>query len=222
MSLILNIDTALEKASVCLSKDGQALQLSFNESQRDHASWLHPCVASMIGSTGYRMNDLDAIAVSIGPGSYTGLRIGLSAAKGFCFALNIPLLAVNTLELIAFAVKEEAKELICPVIDARRMEVFTAIYDKKMIRKTEPAAVIVDEYSFGSWLNQHQLLFCGNGINKIQPLISSGNATYTTNSPDASHLAMISDSLFINKQFATLAYTEPFYLKEFYTTGKKS
>ncbi len=221
MSLILNIDTALDVASVCLAKNEELIQLSFNENQKDHAAWLHHSIAEMMQKAGYELNDLNAVAVSIGPGSYTGLRVGLAAAKGFCYALNIPLITVNTLKLIAFAAKDEATELICPLIDARRMEVFTAIYNKNTEEKVPPHSMIIDENSFAGLLLSEKILFCGNGIKKLQPLLTHNNAAFSNKIADASHLAQLSLPLFNTGQFADLAYTEPFYLKEFYTPAGK-
>jgi tRNA threonylcarbamoyladenosine biosynthesis protein TsaB len=217
MSLILNIDTALETASVCLSEDGNTLQLSFSEDQKDHASWLHTEIARVLKKSGHGVKDLDAVAVSIGPGSYTGLRVGLAAAKGFCYALDIPLITVNSLSIIAFAVKDEATDIICPLIDARRMEVFTAIYDKELVEKISPHATVLDEKSFASQLLTGKILFCGNAVKKLQPLISNDNAFYTTVTADASHLAQLSFACYKNKEFADLAYVEPLYLKEFFS-----
>ena len=148
MSLILNIDTALDTASVCIAKDGRSLGLAVNENQKDHAAWLHIAVNEILKKPSYSINQLEAVAVSIGPGSYTGLRIGLASAKGFCYALNIPLIAVTTLEIMALAVKEEATTLICPMVDARRMEVFSAIYEKDLGEKSPPQAMVIDENSF--------------------------------------------------------------------------
>ena len=150
MSLILNIDTALDTASVCLAKDGTSLQLITNDNQKDHATWLHTAINEILKKGGYSISQLEAVAVSIGPGSYTGLRVGLASAKGFCYALRIPLIAVSTLEMMAVSVKEEASGLICPLIDARRMEVFTAIYDKELGEKSSPQTMIIDENSFAS------------------------------------------------------------------------
>ncbi|NOT52810.1 MAG: tRNA (adenosine(37)-N6)-threonylcarbamoyltransferase complex dimerization subunit type 1 TsaB [Chitinophagaceae bacterium] len=221
MSLILNIDTALDIASVCLAKDEQLLQFSVNENQKEHSSWLHNCIAELMQEAGYEMKELDAIAVSIGPGSYTGLRVGLAAAKGFCYALQIPLITVNTLKLIAFASKDESVDLICPMIDARRMEVFTAVYDKNFVEKVPSRAMILDESSFDSFLSSNKILFCGNGVKKLKPLLSNTNASFSDSIADASHLAQLSYPVFLNKQFADLAYSEPFYLKEFYSLVQK-
>lgn len=221
MSLILNIDTALDTASVCLAKDEEALQLTINKNTKDQGGWLHLTIAEMLEQTGYKPTQLNAVAVSIGPGSYTGLRVGLSAAKGLCYALNIPLIAINTLEIMAFAVKDEAANLICPMIDARRMEVFTAIYDKSMQEKVSAHAQIIDETSFAASLSSSAILFCGTGSKKLQPLITTPNASFSETNSNASHLAELSCNRFRKKQFADLAYTEPLYIKEFYTTARK-
>ena len=221
MSLILNIDTALNTASVCLSKDGKVLLFSSRENQKDHASWLHSEISEQMQKSGYEMKDLNAVAVSIGPGSYTGLRIGLSAAKGFCYALNIPLITVNSLKIIAFAVKDEANDIICPLIDARRMEVFTAVYEKNLREKISPYALVVDEKSFGSFLLQGMVLFCGNGVKKLQPIISNSNAFFSDIIADASHLAQLSFASFNKKEFADLAYAEPLYIKEFFSVPQR-
>ncbi len=222
MSLILNIDTALDTASVCLAKEEQVLQFSVNKDQKDHAAWLHSCIADLMQKAGHEIKDLDAVAVSIGPGSYTGLRVGLAAAKGFCYALDIPLIAVNTLKLIAFAAKDEAIDLICPMIDARRMEVFTTVYDKNFEEKIPHQALILDENNIDQLFLSGHILFCGNANNKIKPFISAKHASFSDSIANATHLAQLSSVLFVNNQFANLAYCEPFYLKEFYSTAQKS
>lgn len=220
MSLILNIDTAPGRASVCLSEDGTVLQFSSSEDQKDHASWLHTAIAELLEKSGHLVKDLQAVAVSIGPGSYTGLRVGLAAAKGFCYALAIPLITVNSLKMIAFAVKDEAIDIIWPLIDARRMEVFTALYDKDLQEKIPPHAMVVDEKSFASFLLQGKVLFCGNGVEKLQSLISNSNALFSNTMADASHLARLSFNCYNNKEFADLAYAEPLYIKEFYSASR--
>jgi len=220
MSLVLNIDTALDTASVCLSENGNLLRLSRSENQKDHASWLHTEIAVLLQQCGYKTHDLAAVAVSIGPGSYTGLRVGLAAAKGFCYALTIPLITVNSLKIIALAVKNEGIEMICPLIDARRMEVFTALYDKELREKLSPHAMLVNEKNFASFLSQGKVLFCGNGVKKVQPLISDTNAFFSQTMAGASQLSQLSFNCFTNKEFADLAYTEPLYIKEFYSSAK--
>lgn len=222
MSLILNIDTALETASVCLAKDEEILQLTVNENRNGRAAWLHNAVADILQKNNCSTNDLTAVAVSIGPGSYTGLRVGLAAAKGFCFALDIPLITVSTLQIMAYAVKEEATDLICPMIDARRMEVFAAVYDKLLQEKIAAHALIVDEDSFSDLLSSSSILFCGNGSKKLQALIKNKNAGFCDRTHNASHLAYLSYNCFRNKEFADLAYTEPLYIKEFYSPTRKA
>ncbi|HEY6063161.1 MAG TPA: tRNA (adenosine(37)-N6)-threonylcarbamoyltransferase complex dimerization subunit type 1 TsaB, partial [Chitinophagaceae bacterium] len=147
--------------------------------------------------------------------------VGLAAAKGFCYALNIPLITINSLQIIAFAVKDEAIDMICPLIDARRMEVFTALYDKELREKISPHALVVDENSFVPFLLQGKVLFCGNGVKKLMPLISNGNARFSHTMPDASHLARLSINCYNNKEFADLAYAEPLYIKEFYSASSR-
>ena len=213
---------------MCLAEDGAAMDLVANTSQKDHAAWIHVAIEKMIHSEsllpqgkGYKLKELDAIAVSGGPGSYTGLRVGLSTAKGLCYALRIPLIMINSLEMMAYAAKDVGDKLLCPMIDARRMEVFTAVYDKKLKLVVEPHACIVDENTFSGLLDQHRILFFGNGSNKLKPLIKNSNAEYAEINADASHLARLSFQYFVVKQFAGLAYAEPFYLKEFHTPVKK-
>jgi tRNA threonylcarbamoyladenosine biosynthesis protein TsaB len=219
MSLILNIDTALDSASVCLAKDNELLHMAVNENQKDHAMWLHTAVADILQKAEYTVNELQAVAVSIGPGSYTGLRVGLASAKGFCYALNIPLIAVSTLKMIAVAVKEEAAgvNLICPMIDARRMEVFTNLYDQLLAEKNTARAMIIDENSFSAILESNRILFCGDGSKKLQKIITSPNALFSNTIANASHLVQLSFNCFRNNEFASLAYIEPSYIKEFYS-----
>jgi len=213
MNLILNIDTALETASVCLSEDGNMLQISFSENQKDHASWLHSAIADLFKKSGYDLKALKAVSVSTGPGSYTGLRVGMSAAKGICYALNIPMITMNSLKILAFAVKGEAVDKICPLIDARRMEVYTAMYDKDLQEQIPPHALVADEKSFASSLLSGKVLFCGNGVKKLQPILSDRNAFFSPAIADASHLGCLSYKIYQNKEFANLAYAEPLYLK---------
>ncbi len=222
MNFILNIDTALDTASVCLAKDEQILALAINENKKKQAGWLHLVIDEILKKNSLKPNQLDAVAVSIGPGSYTGLRVGLATAKGLCYALNIPLITVSTLKMIAFAAKEEASSLIFPMIDARRMEVFTAVYDKALQEKNPAHPLIIDENSFSDILSSSAVLFCGNGSKKLQPLISNNNATFSDSISNASHLSPLSQNCFLKKEFADLAYTEPLYIKEFYSPVRKT
>jgi tRNA threonylcarbamoyladenosine biosynthesis protein TsaB len=217
MSLILNIDTALGRASVCLSENGEPLQLFVQDGQKDDAGWLHVAIDTLLKKNKTSPRDLDAVAVSIGPGSYTGLRVGLAAAKGLCYALDIPLIAIGTLKIMALAVKNEATDLICPLIDARRMEVFTAIYNSSLWEKISPHALIIDENSFASFLTDHAILFCGSGTGKLKPFVKTANAHFSESQSDASHLGILSAASFSSQEFAGLAYTAPLYVKEFYS-----
>ncbi|MBK5271158.1 MAG: tRNA (adenosine(37)-N6)-threonylcarbamoyltransferase complex dimerization subunit type 1 TsaB [Bacteroidia bacterium] len=222
MSFILNIDTAVGIASVCLAKDGEALQTLINETRNDHAGWLHPSIDTIVNNAGITVKDIDAIAVTIGPGSYTGLRVGLATAKGLCFAMNIPLIVISTLDMMAFAVKNEAIDLICPMIDARRMEIFTAVYNKNLDQIESSSSMIVDEKSFSQLLNSHKILFCGNGSFKLQGIISNKNAMFSNIIGNATSLAPLSYKKFCKKEFADLAYVEPHYIKEFYSVSRKT
>ena len=221
MSLILNIDTALETASICLSKDKNVLRLSINENQKDHAAWLSVAIQNMMRDSGYELNQLKAIAVTIGPGSYTGLRVGLSAAKGLCYALNLPLITIGTLEMMASAVKKEPVDLLCPMIDARRMEIFTAVYDKKLKEILTPQALIMEKNVFEDILQSNTILFFGNGSKKLQNLLNHPHAIFGAFTCNASHMISLADDRFMTLQFADLAYVEPLYLKEFFTPSRK-
>ena len=221
MSLILNIDTALETAAVCLARDGEVVNAMINSVQSDHAAWLHPAIADLLKQNGNSIDELDAVAVSIGPGSYTGLRVGLAAAKGFCFALKIPLITVKTLEIMAYTVKDQATGLIAPLIDARRMEVFAAVYDKELNERIAPHALVLDEHSFGSILVLNKILFCGSGSRKLQTVLSHSNASIIEMGVTHYSLAKMSYKYFLTKRFADVAYIEPMYLKDFHISNRK-
>jgi tRNA threonylcarbamoyladenosine biosynthesis protein TsaB len=229
MSLILHIDTAVTTASVCISKDGVLLAMAENKNQKDHAEWLHPTIDRLLKENGIAINDLNAVAVSNGPGSYTGLRVGLASAKGFCFALNIPLIAISTLEVMTIAALESQSTnqlvnqstLFCPMIDARRMEVFTALYDKDLNIILAPHAKIIDEKSFEKELEANQILFFGNGAEKCKTMIDHDNALFATVEHNASFMIEPAERKMNVKDFADLAYAEPFYIKDFHTVQPK-
>ena len=220
MALILNIDTAVEVASISLAKGGQALSIAKNESQKDHASWLHVAIKEMFEKNNLEMGSIDAIAVTGGPGSYTGLRIGMATAKGICYALNKPLIALNTLMVMANAAKDESMDLLCPMIDARRMEVFAAIYTKELQIVKEPAAITLNENSFDEFLLNNSICFFGNGSNKFRLIKKHEKAIFRDIKADASSMISLSEKKFVEKEFADLAYAEPLYLKEFYTPSR--
>lgn len=193
-----------------------------NENQKDHAAWLQPAIQDLLNSAGIGLKQLNAIAVSIGPGSYTGLRIGLSTAKGLCYALNIPLMAIGTLDMMAEAgsKKNYNTDLLCPMIDARRMEIFTAVYKKNKEKLLEPCAMIIDENSFSDLLKNNSILFYGNGSDKLKRLINDQRAIFDNIEINASELIKISNKRFHIEDFNSIAYTEPMYIKQFYTPIK--
>jgi tRNA threonylcarbamoyladenosine biosynthesis protein TsaB len=218
MAYILNIDTALETASICLSNEGELIRFSENDKQREHAGWLQPGIHKLLTGAGISVEDLQAIAVSNGPGSYTGLRIGLSSAKGLCYALNIPLIAINTLDMMAAAAIQEQAHLFCPMIDARRMEVYTAVYNRESARVVEPQAMILNEESFMGMLESNTILFFGNGSIKYKMLATGRNAIFKDIKTDAKSLINISYNRFRVKNFDSVAYTQPLYIKEFHSS----
>ncbi len=216
MALILNIDTALESASVCISQNGSTISLQKNNDQKDHAAWIHTAIDRLLKDASYKIKQMEAVAVTIGPGSYTGLRVGLSTAKGLCFALNIPLITCNTLKVMALSAEQVPEEYICPMIDARRMEVYTAIFDRKGKEILQSVAMIIGEDSFSQLLKDRSACFFGNGSRKFQSVYKNINATFRDINTDATHLAQMAEQLFAVKEFADLAYSEPLYLKEFH------
>src|SRR5206468_9976016 len=159
-----------------------------------------------------------AISISMGPGSYTGLRVGMAAAKGLCFALDIPLITINTLKLMASAAKDGAKHLLCPMIDARRMEVFTAVYDQELREVAAPSNLVLTENSFQSLLERHPIVFFGNGSPKFRQLTKNSQAFFKESRFTAANMVDLAYSSFLSGEFANLAYSEPFYGKEFYST----
>ena len=223
MALILNIDTATETASIALAEDGKALSILTNDAPKEHAAWLHTAVQGILSETGTRMGDLAAVAVTSGPGSYTGLRVGMAAAKGFCYALDIPLITESTLKVMAFAAHEQlaGTSLLCPMIDARRMEVFTAIYRPDMSEVLPATAMIIDEHSFEEHLAHQSMSFFGAGSDKCKPLMNSPHARFEKVDHHSGYLGILSFLRYLQKEFTGLAYSEPVYTKEFYTHTRK-
>lgn len=231
MALILNIDTATEYASVCLADNGAVIEMRSNAQQKDHASFIQPAIKSITEATGIPLKNVDAIAVSNGPGSYTGLRVGLSTAKGICYALDKPLILINTLEVMATAIIEASLNtnmidqqlpvLYCPMIDARRMEVFTAAYDQALQEMIAPSAMILNETSFEEVLMKHTIIFSGSGAKKFSNICNNNNAYFIDAQHDCSHMTRISEKMNLLKSFADKAYSEPLYLKDFFTSQQK-
>lgn len=219
MSLILNIDTATETAQVSFAKDGVVIQSLQNTSQKDHASFLQTAVQQLAKNTAIALPEIDAVAVTAGPGSYTGLRVGMSGAKGLCYALNKPLIALNTLQVLTVAALQQAPlngaTLYCPMIDARRMEVFTALFTNTLTSALQSCAMILHQGSFAEELAQNTILFFGSGAAKWQAVCTHSNASFAVVSNLEHAMASLSYTHFTQQQFADLAYSEPFYLKEF-------
>ncbi|WP_205508486.1 tRNA (adenosine(37)-N6)-threonylcarbamoyltransferase complex dimerization subunit type 1 TsaB [Longitalea arenae] len=229
--MILCIDTATDQACVCLSKEGEVVSVLENDNQKDHAAWIQTAINSLLQKQGVSMQHLQAVAVTAGPGSYTGLRVGMASAKGLCFALQIPLITINTLQVMAHAAINQLGNIVaqmskplcyCPMIDARRMEVFTAVYDEFLQEIIAPKAMILDELSFTAELNERSLICFGNGSNKWKNVSRYPNVLFIDEKLDiAKSLAKLASSLHLSQNFANLAYAEPVYLKEFYTYIKK-
>jgi len=225
MALILNIDTSIETASLCLSQNGEPISTTENREQKDHAAWLHVQIKKIMNDTGHAINDLQAVALANGPGSYTGLRVGMAAAKGLCYALKIPFITVNTLYLMASAVRAtvdlSADSLICPMIDARRMEVYTAIYSSELKELLPPSAIILNKNSFENYFSHNPVVFVGSGASKWREIDPAPNSSYVQTPPLALQLGTLSHNKYLMQDFTDLIYSEPAYLKEFFTHEKK-
>ena len=218
---ILQINTAFNEASIGIGLNGLLVDESINTTQQEHAGFLQPAIQELCKRTGIGLKTLVAVSVMNGPGSYTGLRVGLAAAKGICYALKIPLICINTLDWIAFGNLSDNLDLVCPMVDARRMEVFTGLYSGEMNRMVEPFALVLDEQSFAPDLVEKRIGFVGNGAAKWKDICHHPNAFFPASMHHASHFAAMSLTHYLNKRFFDLAYAEPFYTKEFFNTQKK-
>lgn len=215
---ILQINTALQEASVSISADGNSLVEKTNPAQQEHAGFLQPAIADLLKSLNLSLNEMNAVAVVNGPGSYTGLRVGLSAAKGICYAKNIPLILINTLDWLAMCNLSHVTDLICPMIDARRMEVFTAVYNNSLQMVMPPQARILEPDDFQDQFQHRSIHFIGDGAAKWKTICNHPHAVFPDWKTDAGSLAALSFRAYGNKGFADLAYCEPFYTKDFHST----
>ena len=220
MSYFLLIDTALPSAFVALTRDQTILACKENVQKNDHASWLHPAIRSLFEETNLEMNQLNAVAVTAGPGSYTGLRVGMAAAKGICFAQQIPLISISTLQLLAAGVSAEATDVIVALIDARRDEVFAGVFDRDLQPLQPEQAMSLDPGSFKTWRENHRVIFAGDGALKIERLIGIKDFLLVAPKHLEKKLAQLTYEKFHRAEFADLAYHEPLYLKEFYQAPK--
>ena len=236
--MILLIDTSQETGTVALSKDGVVLFSEENKIAKEHAAWLHNAIGRILDQAKLTVRDLEAVAVVAGPGSYTGLRVGMAAAKGFCYALKIPLITQNTLHVMAESMKSVAQQknaLICPMIDARRNEVFTALFSSDPVTDhrssvighrisvsalTEllpPQALILDKTSFETELSENLIVFFGSGAEKWEKISVSPNALFESQYTVIHAFATLAQQDFQLKTWADTIYSEPVYLKEFFS-----
>ena len=221
MIYILNIETATKNCSVSLSKNGQTVAIKgISEEQFNHAEKLHLFIKEVLSSEGISLKNLNAIAVSKGPGSYTGLRIGVSAAKGLCYALNIPLIAVDTLSILAEKISVDSG-IIIAMIDARRMEVFTQKFKKDYSQISVAEALIVDENAFADITENIHLV--GDGAMKCKTVLTDDKFIFHEDViyPSANEMSRISYKKYTESAFEDVAYFEPYYLKDFMLTTKK-
>jgi tRNA threonylcarbamoyladenosine biosynthesis protein TsaB len=226
MTFILNLETSTSVCSVSVTGDGEVLSIRERLDAKSHASQLIPFVAEVLEESGLKPHDLSAIAVSKGPGSYTGLRIGVSTAKGMAYALNAPLIAIDTLFSMTSGYLDIHPELthvpntlLCPMIDARRMEVYSAIYDTRLKLLRNIKAEIISKDSFLPLLMENRIHFFGDGAMKCKEMIQSKSAVFSADfHPSASFMGRISYKSYKKGLFEELAYFEPFYLKDFVTT----
>ena len=225
--LILHIETSAELCSVALSCGEHHLAVRENSEGRNHATMLTPFIHDLLSANDVSVEQLDAVAVSSGPGSYTGLRIGISTAKGLCYGANIPLISVSTLQAMSmgFAQQHDVPEsaLLCPMIDARRMEVYTALFDKNGRQAEKISAEIITEQSFASLLDEQPIYFFGNGAGKCRAIITHPNAFFPESFTHSANYMIQPALLAYNEnRFEDIAYFEPFYLKDFIAGPKKA
>lgn len=229
MAKILSIETSTGVCSVAYSENGKVVASKELYQVNSHASNLTVLIDELFNlDTTPELKEIDAVAVSSGPGSYTGLRIGVSTAKGICYALKKPLIAIDSMHIMSQPVIEQHQAngsltpVFCPLMDARRMEVYTAVFDQKLEVLEAISAKIVDETTFEGWLNKHQVIFFGNGAEKCKEVILHENAIFLNDChPLAKNLAPLADQYYNKEQFEDVAYFEPFYLKDFVATTPK-
>ena len=232
MALILSIETGTDVCSVALANDGELMALRESDEGRDHAKKVALFVDELLRETGVQPDDLDAIAVGKGPGSYTGLRIGVSFAKGMCYALNIPLIAVGSLDALTEVAREDydagildieedewAVASLCPMVDARRMEVYAQVFDNEGKPLSDVSAEVITEESFGTWRKDGKLVIFDNGSSKCVTTLP--DAIHVAVAPSARGIVRLAEEAFNANRFEDIAYFEPFYLKEFLVIPSK-
>ena len=224
MAIILALDTSTKNCSVALFNGNKIIALKEqNSAGYTHAEQLTLFIDQVVKSASVTLKEIKAIAISKGPGSYTGLRIGTSTAKGLCYGLDIPLISISTLKAMAFTIaKSHVADIYCPMIDARRMEVFSAVYDVKNNEIRGVQADVVDEQTYANFLN-NEVLFFGDGASKCKEIINHKNAKFIEGIyPSAKNLGILANAKFEKKDFEDVAYFEPYYLKDFVAGKKKA
>ena len=221
MALILHINSALETASVILSSDDEIIFGAENNFQKEHASFLEPAIKRVCDAAQINLGNIDAVSVVNGPGSYTGLRVSLSSAKAFCYALKKPLILLNTLDVMACALKlqssvKQENILFCPFIDARRMEVFTALYDYELNIVRNYSAETIDEDFLNKESEVGTIIAGGNGSLKLQKLTQRKNFTYINPLFLSKPSVILGNKAWVDQKFSDIVYSEPFYLKQVY------
>lgn len=223
MNYIIHINTALENAFVGISHEDVILAERRNPIQMEHASFVQPAIKEMMDECSIPWQEVKAVSVIIGPGSYTGLRVGLAAAKGICYAWNIPIIPISTLEWLALPFENGPYDILIPMIDARRMEVFTAIYSAKLEMIKEPYALILDDQSYSEFMHdQRKILFTGNGSVKLPKSINAlQSVSVAVSSAGIKEQNILCRRLMNTKIYSDIAYLEPEYVKPFYSTAMK-
>ncbi|MDR2653459.1 MAG: tRNA (adenosine(37)-N6)-threonylcarbamoyltransferase complex dimerization subunit type 1 TsaB [Prevotellaceae bacterium] len=225
MPKILSIESGTSLCSVALSQGKQIVALRESNGEIAHAAKLSVFIDELLNQQNLDVSDLDAIAISEGPGSYTGMRIGVSTAKGLCFGANKPLIAIGSLlsltKLAVEKIKPSSEMFLCPMIDARRMEVYTALFDSDAKMINQVSAQIVDENTFTELLRTNKIIFFGDGAEKCKSVINSSNAIFADVQASAKGMIDIAVEKFTNADFVDIAYFEPFYLKDFVVTTTK-
>jgi len=223
MSMILCLETATTNCSVALSINGEIVSVKEDyDVKYSHAERLHRYIEEVLAFAKASKTQLTAIAVSKGPGSYTGLRIGVSAAKGLCYALDIPLISIPTLDALSQQITPGKGSTIIPMLDARRMEVYSAVYDDSYTQIRETQAQVLEPISFNSYLEKGKVYFIGNGVAKFSEICSHPNAIFVEDAlPSSKQLCTLAHQKFTASDFEDVAYFEPYYLKDFIAGVKK-
>ena len=219
MAVILSIETSTPTSSIAIHEDGQLISSQHIHVDKSHAEYLTLSIKNLVETSGFSIKSISAVAVSKGPGSYTGLRIGTSTAKGICYALDVPLIGINSLEAMAYGMAKLQFEdtLLCPMIDARRMEVYCLVTKKDLSIVEKTSAKIIDSESFSDLLISHKMIFFGSGAMKCFPILSHHkNAIFIADiTPSAEHIGGLGWLEYQENHFESVAYFEPYYLKDF-------